>query len=326
MSLDLDFDDGQQAIADAVNQFCRERCPPEVAREARARGALPLELWRELAATGFLAAAADDGGALEAVAVLEALGRAAFPGPLPETLLASRVLLDDERAAVVEGRAIAAVGHAGSTLVPWAPVADLFLWVERGRVFRARATGSVEPVETLGGEPWGRVALERGEELGAEPGVLALFDVALAALMAAAGGQLVEDAVEHARTRTQFGRPIGEFQAVAHPLADCHMHLAASRTLVRAAAWHFDEDSAEAGVRASAARLSARAASLEAAHVAHQTFGALGITLEGPVFHVSRFVRQLASRSLGDAGETVLAHFSSASRSERAEAQKGAQP
>ena len=104
------------------------------------------------------------------------------------------------------------------------------------------------------------------------------------------------------------------------------MHLAASRTLVRAAAWHFDEDSAEAGVRASAARLSARAASLEAAHVAHQTFGALGITLEGPVFHVSRFVRQLASRSLGDAGETLLAHFSSASRSERAEAQKGAQP
>ena len=55
-----------------------------------------------------------------------------------------------------------------------------------------------------------------------------------------------------------------------------------------------------AEMRAAAARLSARRAALEAAHVCHQLFGALGIVLEGPVFHVSRRIRQLASQAPGE--------------------------
>ena len=58
------------------------------------------------------------------------------------------------------------------------------------------------------------------------------------------------------------------------------------------------------------ALVSAFSSALDAVHVCHQVFGAIGITLEGPAFHVSRRIRQLAS-SPGDAvaREVVLAHF-----------------
>ena len=120
----------------------------------------------------------------------------------------------------------------------------------------------------------------------------------LAAQSAALGERLVEDASNHALARKQFGRPIGDFQAVAHPLADCSMRLSAASKLARAAAFHFDQGAAaEARRFAAAAHLSAGEASLEAAYVCHQVFGAIGITLEGPVFHLSRRIRQLASQS-----------------------------
>jgi len=45
--------------------------------------------------------------------------------------------------------------------------------------------------------------------------------------------------------------------------------------------------------------------------VCHQAFGAIGITLEGPVFHISRRIRQLASLPPGaaPARAAVLSHF-----------------
>ena len=80
-----------------------------------------------------------------------------------------------------------------------------------------------------------------------------------------------------------------------------------------AAACAFDAnpDSEATRAAAGAARLSARGAGLTAAHVAHQVFGAIGITLEGPVFRVSRRLRQLASQPPTDAAarEAVLASF-----------------
>ena len=126
-------------------------------------------------------------------------------------------------------------------------------------------------------------------------------DVARAAYLAAAGQRLVDAAAAHARNRVQFGRPIGDFQAVAHPLADCASRLLAARTLARVAAFWIDCGSGDSGVQAATARLSAGSAALESAHVAHQVFGAVGITLEGPAFAASRCIRQLVSLPPGEA-------------------------
>ena len=291
---ELDFDAAQRAVSAAVAAFCAARCGPAVVRAAAQR--FPRELWRELAAQGVLALLTPegDGGAVELVAALEPLGKAAFPGPLAQSFLATQLLGPEERAAVASGEAIVAVG--APPLLPWAAEAEVFVELAGGRAFRARPAGAVERVETLGGEPWGRVALSRGAELPGLPRALAVYAIALAAYLAGAGQGLVEATAAHARTRRQFGRAIGEFQAVAHPLAECWIRLGAAESLARSAAWRLDAGEPDAFASAAAARISARRAALESAHVCHQLFGAQGIALEGPVFHVSRRIRQLASQ------------------------------
>jgi alkylation response protein AidB-like acyl-CoA dehydrogenase len=185
----------------------------------------------------------------------------------------------------------------------------VFVEVAGGRAWRGAVQGEITRVETLGGEPWGRVEWLRGEPLGSAEDALLWSELARAAWLEGAAARLLDEAVEHARTREQFGRAIGEFQAVAHPLADCWISLTAARALVRSAAEPVERSWAHAAAEVGAARLSAERAALRAVAAAHQTFGALGITLEGPLFHVSRRVRQLASAPPGEAGharETVL--------------------
>lgn len=294
MSLDLELDAEQQAIAESLAQLCADRC--DDAALAAAAEAFPWDLWHALAELGVLAIGTPEGegGPLEMVAALEALGRGAFPGPLVATFTAAALLPERERVRVTRGEAIVSLG--APPLLPFAPVAGVFVALDGERAWLGRPEGEVEPLETLAGEPWGRVELVPVAELPAAEAALALGDTARAACLAASGARLVDVAAEHARTRRQFGRAIGEFQAVAHPLADAAIALAAARDLARRAAWRLAEDVAGAPEAAAAARRSAERAALTAAHVAHQTFGAQGVTLEGPVFHVSRRIRQLASQ------------------------------
>lgn len=67
-------------------------------------------------------------------------------------------------------------------------------------------------------------------------------------IMASALGVMarqIERCVEHARTRQQFGRPLAEFQAVSHRIADMRVRLQAARLLVYEAAWRFGEGRTE---------------------------------------------------------------------------------
>jgi hypothetical protein len=240
-----------------------------------------------------------EGGARELVASCEALGAAAVPGPLVETFVALRLLPSENRAAVAAGEALVALGEP--PFLPFAPLAELFVELAEERAFLARPRGPVVAVDTLAGDPWGQLELERVRELPGAAEALAAGRLACAALLAAAGRHVVEEAAAHARTRKQFGRAIGEFQAVAHPLAACWIRVAAAEMLARAAAHDADHGDPDAATLAAAAWLSARRAALDAAHQAHQTFGAVGITLEGPLFGLTRRIRQWASLALGEA-------------------------
>ena len=293
MTPDLDFDESQRAIAEAVARFCREEGAEAL---ARAEGApFPRDFWRGLGALGVFALAepGGEGGAGELAAAFEALGAAACPGPLAAQVFAVRALRSPERGALARGEALAAVG--APPLLAFAPEADVFVELDGDAAWLARPLGAVVAVASLGGEPLGRVALERVAALEGVREARALSDVARAAWSVGAGRRLLEVAVEHARTRRQFGRAIGEFQAVAHPLADVHIRLSAAEGLARAAAWALDAGAGDALLRAGAARLAAEGASRRALRTAHQTLGALGMMLEGPLFHLSRRVRQLAA-------------------------------
>lgn len=64
--------------------------------------------------------------------------------------------------------------------------------------------------------------------------------ITLAANYIGSARSAVDDALAYARDRRQFGRPIGQFQALAHMLADMATELEAGRWLTRMAAWRYD--------------------------------------------------------------------------------------
>ncbi len=293
MSIDLDPNELQRSIAATIDGFCSQRCDDDVVRKAAE--VFPHELWRELAALGVfdIAALGEETGAAEIAVACEALGRHGFPGPIAATYMAGEVLSDSDRAAITDGSQLVSFGDG--PLMPWAPLAEVFLLWSDGALWRCRPTDEIRDVRTLGAEPWGYVTLERETMLAGGCRARAVFNVAHAALIASAARTLVERTAEHAGTRHQFGKPLGDFQAVAHPLADCAMQLDAAAALARAAACAIDAGDARASRLAPAARRSAEHAASRTVVVCHQIFGAIGITTQGPVFHLSRRLAQAAA-------------------------------
>jgi alkylation response protein AidB-like acyl-CoA dehydrogenase len=108
----------------------------------------------------------------------------------------------------------------------------------------------------------------------------------LAAVALEAAGiaqRALEIAVEHARTRVQFGRPIGAYQAVSHPLADTYVESELARSLAYWAAWCLVEDDEEAPVAAAAAKSFAGDVAVAACERAIQALGGIGFTWEHPL-------------------------------------------
>ncbi len=103
------------------------------------------------------------------------------------------------------------------------------------------------------------------------------------------GQWAVEYASTYARSRTVFDRPIGQNQAVAHPLADVWASLQAAELLAYKAAWLFDHGQA-CGAEANAAKLLGARAGFRACDVALQTFGGFGYARET---HVERLWREV---------------------------------
>jgi alkylation response protein AidB-like acyl-CoA dehydrogenase len=122
----------------------------------------------------------------------------------------------------------------------------------------------------------------------------------LAAYLVGLTGRLLDVAVSYATDRRQFGKAIGDFQAVAHPLADVALGARAAGALARSAAGTFDggDDPAPS---AAVARLSATRAARRASYQAHQVHGAMGFTVEGPVAHLSHRARQVSLHVPGPA-------------------------
>jgi hypothetical protein len=136
-----------------------------------------------------------------------------------------------------------------------------------------------------------------------EPAVVAWNAVATAGRLAlgyqilGAVGQMIDLAVDHARSRVQFGRPIGSFQAVRNRLADAHVARQAAAAAL-ASAWDAD-DAVLAGLLAKS--LAGRAARI-AATQCQQVLAGIGFTAEHP-FH--RFLARalVLDSALGSAAE-----------------------
>ncbi|MFW5417629.1 acyl-CoA/acyl-ACP dehydrogenase [Nocardiopsis sp. CNT-189] len=254
-------------------------------------------LWRALADAGVFALAVPEehGGAgvrpVELVAALIEVGRHGVPGPVVETLAAARVLGDPEALAGIADGSLSAT-LALPPVVPYAldaDAADLVLAVHGGALHRAGPDGgprrSLDPARRLfSWSPAGEVpcAAASPAAAAAEFGALACAAQALGA-----GRRLLDATAEHVRTREQFGRPIGAFQAVQHRLADTLIELEFAGSLVYGAAVaHGGPDAAR---DASAAKAAASEAAYRAARTALQLHGAIGYTDE---FDLSLWIRK----------------------------------
>src|SRR3954465_7327917 len=134
------------------------------------------------------------------------------------------------------------------------------------------------------------VSLTRDAVLGlvAEPALASYQDesaVLAAARLVGGGRAVLERTITHVKTRQQFDRPIGTFQAVQHQLADVATDLDATALAVAQAGWAVEARAtpAQTARLAATALLAARVATRRATLVAHQLHGGMGFVLDSPM-------------------------------------------
>jgi alkylation response protein AidB-like acyl-CoA dehydrogenase len=220
------------------------------------------------------------GGELaDAATVLQELGRALVPSPLLGTTLAELALLaaPEPDAETLEG--LAGGSSIGALVldpdyVVNGDIADVVVAAANGRLSRW-ARFSVQPVATM--DPTRRLARVRPEDtqpIGADPGLADKAAILLAAEQIGAAERCLEMTVDYAKSRVQFGRPIGSFQALKHRMADLYVAIAAARAVVA------DACDDPTPTNAATARLAACEALCTVAAEGIQLHGGIAITWE----------------------------------------------
>jgi alkylation response protein AidB-like acyl-CoA dehydrogenase len=302
--VNFDFSDDQYALRDAAREFfAGEASPAHLRRMWDDETGRSPELWRTMAETGFvgLTVPEEHGGLgmdeVDLVLLLEEAGRAALSEPLLETTAIGVPLLLEAGTAeqqkewlprIAAGDAIVTVQLADAPLVVDAHVADLLL-LQRGEElhavpaarFRATPQPSMDRARRLftveadiddstrmeGGATEAARAFDRGA-------------AGTAALLNGIAQHLLDATVAYVKERTQFGRPIGSFQAVKHKLAETLLVVETSK----AASWYAAYALARGAEDASEAASIAKAYASDAEHKANmeslQLHGGIGFTWE----------------------------------------------
>ena len=110
--------------------------------------------------------------------------------------------------------------------------------------------------------------------------MLDLACVALTAEQVGAAQRALEMAVDYAKTREQFGRPIGSFQAIKHKCADMLLRIEAARSAAYYAGWVASQGTDELRTVASIAKADVSEAFVHVAQENLQIHGGLGFTWE----------------------------------------------
>jgi alkylation response protein AidB-like acyl-CoA dehydrogenase len=312
--IDLAEDPDQSAIADTAARLLADHDLADGADAARG-------LWKSCADLGWLALGLPEsaGGVglrpAEQAVLFRELGRALAPGPFLANTLAGQVAVELGRSEVAgslaDGSVRAALAqpesaHPGPRRVRYwddgEPVGALLECDVTGQV-RLVAPVAPHPVETLPGVDAG-FALVTAEvpevpevpeapAVAAPPAVgarvIATGQVLTAALLAGIAERTLAMSVEHARTRVQYGKPIGAFQAVKHRCADMAVRAEAAWAITALAAVGLDVELPASPFDAVAALSVAADAALANARDNIQNHGAMGFTEEHAA---QRFVKR----------------------------------
>lgn len=336
--MDFDLSSDQQALRDAATELLDDRCATTRVRAVHDSGACwDRDLWAQMVDQGWLGVTvpeADGGlglGVVELAVLLEQTGAHVAPVPFLPTAVAieaaRRAGARDIVSALVDGSRTACIAWSEGTAtlrvegdrlsgrsdpVPFAPVADLAVVVapdgdgpgvfvlDLEAVGRPATEPAMDLTRPLGwldvdGAPVARLG---GADLAAT--VLDLGAAATSCELLGASQTALDLAVEYAKDRVQFGRPIGSFQAVKHRCADMLVDVEGIRSAAYWAAWTLAVDDADAAIAASTAKIWAGDASKRVMASALQVHGGIGFTWEHDL-HLFLKRAQLDQLSFGDA-------------------------
>lgn len=284
--MNFDRNDEQSAIAEAARELLAARGPDG-------------ELWTELCALGWpgIAIAEEHGGGglgvTELAILIEAHGYACAATPLLGTTLAGLVIgscgSDEQRdellPGLASGRLLGAVARSDrEELIPDAGADTLLVAASEesgeGWIHRSGGASGCEAIDPLrhhgrldgsgGGEPLPgdtRPSLDRAA-------------VVVAAELVGLCRRALDLTVDYVKERTQFGVPIGSFQAVQHGAAQMLRETESASVLVQYAAWTADHEPERAKEAAAMAKASASAAGRWVTGAAIQLHGGIGFTWE----------------------------------------------
>jgi alkylation response protein AidB-like acyl-CoA dehydrogenase len=328
--MDFELSEDQLALREAARGLLDDLSSPARVRAVVDRGGgVDEDLWKAMAVQGWMGVEVPEAqgglglGSVEAAVLLEEVGRHLAPAPFLSSLLAVGALARAAASgvawaapwieALVSGEASGAVSWGPRAPVLYAPSADVLVACVEGNDGTPALVGAEVPADRRAPRQpamdltrelgWVDVAALPTVRLGGAEAAATMMDrgaVSHAAEMLGGASRALELAVEHAKDRVQFGRPIGSFQAVKHRCADMLVDVEGMRSSVYHAAWCISADEPDAAVAASTAKVWCSDAGPRVMASCLQVHGGIGFTWEHDL-HLFLKRAQLDQVSFGDA-------------------------
>jgi alkylation response protein AidB-like acyl-CoA dehydrogenase len=295
--MDFGFNDEQQEIKRTAHDFLSARFTPAKVRELAESGTYDDEIWQEICELGWpgIAIGEEHGGqglGMEELVILcEELGYACAPVPFLSNAAAGLVIeqggSDEQRSrwlpgiASGEARGAVALDQEDPALVADADGAAMLLIPgdDGGRLVDP-GDATIEPLQLIDStRSYSHVSASGGEPLPEETGMYRPI-VALAAELTGVAQRAMDMAVQYAKEREQFGRPIGSYQAVSHRCAAMLYDVEEARSLTYYAAWTAGSEPESLPLAANMAKARASDAAWSVTASALQVHGGIGFTWE----------------------------------------------
>ena len=300
--MNFDFTDDQQAIKSTAHDFLAARFKPDHLRKLAEAGEYDDDAWGEISELGWpgIFIGEEHGGqglgVLELGILCEELGYALAPVPFLSNAAAGLVIQhagsDEQKQRWLPGIAsgkergtVAYVKDGTADLVADADSASFVVVVE-GSSARVVEPGDLkaERVDTIDStRRFSRVQADggAGEELeGDASGGIGPIAVAIAAELVGVSQRAMEMAVEYAKDRQQFGRPVGVYQGVSHRCAQMLLEVESARSGTLYAGWAADHEPETLPLAAAMAKAYASDAGWRVTASALQVHGGIGFTWE----------------------------------------------
>ncbi len=316
-SMQLELSEEQVMLRDMLARLLGEHCTLARLSACEPSGFDP-DLWQELWALGvplLRAPGEGDAGLMHAVVVAEEAGRHLVGVPLIEAIVVRRLLAQLAAgscawlAAARGGQdvialALADLGQNPRQLLASGNVAKavigldgdaLWVWHDLSSAAAPSIHGSIPAIRLCDVSAGQRERIDDPQAVGLFRAAREELRLLSAAQITAAGLKAVQDAADYAGGREAFGRKIGEFQGLSHPLANAATDLEGARLLCWRAVDAVARAEPDAAAMIAMASWWSGAAARPASLLAMRVFGGYGMTME---YQAQLFFRRINAWSL----------------------------